>query len=64
VTALGAPSSSSPVSRRQALVAYLLFINGVIAEDAVMDQSSLPRVRMPARDRFVLDNRRGGPKVK
>jgi cytochrome c len=47
-----------------ALVAYLLFINGVIAEDAVMDQSSLPRVRMPARDRFVPDNRRGGREAK
>ena len=27
------------------LVAYLLFLNGVIAEDAVMDQSSLPKVQ-------------------
>ena len=42
------------------LVAYLLFLNGVIAEDAVMDQASLPKVMMPARDRFVPDNRRGG----
>jgi cytochrome c len=47
-----------------ALVAYLLFVNGVIPEDTVMDQSSLPRVRMPARDRFVPDNRRGGREVK
>jgi cytochrome c len=47
-----------------ALVAYLLFINEVIAEDAVMDQSSLPNVRMPARDRFVADTRRGGREVK
>ncbi len=47
-----------------ALVAYLLFLNGVIAEDAVMDQSSLPKVRMPARDRFVPDNRRGGRAVR
>jgi S-disulfanyl-L-cysteine oxidoreductase SoxD len=46
------------------LVAYLLFLNGVIAEDAIMDQSSLPKVRMPARDRFVPDNRRGGRVVK
>ena len=47
-----------------AVVAYLLFLNGVIAEDAVMDQSSLSKVRMPARDRFVPDNRRGGRNVK
>jgi cytochrome c len=46
------------------LVAYLLFLNGVIAEDAVVDRSSLPKVRMPARDRFVPDNRRGGRVVK
>jgi S-disulfanyl-L-cysteine oxidoreductase SoxD len=47
-----------------AVVAYLLFLNGVIAEDAVMDRSSLPEVRMPARERFVPDNRRGGREVK
>jgi cytochrome c len=47
-----------------ALVAYLLFVNGVIAEDTVIDESSLPKIRMPARDRFVLDNRRGGREVK
>jgi cytochrome c len=46
------------------VVAYLLFLNGVIAEDTVMDPSSLPKVRMPARDRFVPDNRRGGRAVK
>jgi cytochrome c len=43
------------------LVAYLLFLNKVITEDTVMDAKSLPQVRMPARDRFVPDNR---PKVK
>ncbi len=47
-----------------AVVAYLLFLNGVIAEGAVMDQSSLPKVRMPARERFVPDDRRGGRLVK
>ena len=46
------------------LVAYLLFLNNVIADDAVMDRSSLPKVHMPARDRFVPDNRRGGRAVK
>ena len=46
------------------LVAFLLFRNGVIAEDAVMDRRSLPKVAMPARDRFVEDNRDGGPVVK
>lgn len=46
------------------LVAYLLFLNGIVPEDAVMDQTSLPRVRMPARDKFVIDNRRGGKTIR
>lgn len=46
------------------LVAYLLFLNGIVTEDAVMDRASLPRVVMPARDRFVPDNRTGGKVVK
>jgi cytochrome c len=46
------------------LVAYLLFLNGVITEDAAMNQSSLPKVVMPGRDRFVPDNRTGGSSVK
>jgi cytochrome c len=46
------------------LVAYLLFLNNVIAEDAAMDQASLPKVVMPGRDHFIPDNRAGGPTVK
>jgi len=46
------------------LVAYLLFLNGVIPEGAVMNQASLPKVAMPARDHFVPDNRQGGPTVR
>jgi S-disulfanyl-L-cysteine oxidoreductase SoxD len=37
-----------------ALTAYLLNLNGIIAEDAVMDAKSLPLVRMPNRGNFVL----------
>ena len=36
-----------------ALTAFLLFRNGIIQEDDVMDATSLPKVRMPNRDRFV-----------
>lgn len=43
------------------LVAYLLFLNELIPADAVIDASSLPKVIMPAHDRFVPDPR-GGPK--
>jgi hypothetical protein len=46
------------------LVAYLLFLNGIVAEDAVIDASSLPKVVMPARDKFVPDDRTGGKRVK
>jgi cytochrome c len=47
-----------------ALVAWLLAKNGVIADDAVMSAETLPRVQMPARSRFVPDNRKGGSEVK
>ena len=43
------------------LVAYLLTLNELIAPDAVVDAASLPKVKMPARDRFVPDTR-GQPK--
>ena len=34
------------------LTAYLLFLNDVISEDEVLDQKSLPKVRMPIGDDF------------
>lgn len=37
-----------------ALTAYLLFKNGVIKEDEVMDQQSLPKVVMPGRHDFSM----------
>jgi len=43
-----------------ALTAYLLNLNELIPSDAVIDATSLPKVKMPARDRFVPDPR-GGP---
>lgn len=46
------------------LVAYLLHLNGIVPADAVVDAASLPKVRMPARDRFVIDDRIGGPTVR
>ena len=36
-----------------ALTAYLLYMNGVIAEDEVMDAQSLPQVEMPNRDAWA-----------
>lgn len=43
-----------------AVIAYLLYLNELVPEDAVMDAETLPQVEMPARDRFVVDDRRGG----
>jgi cytochrome c len=39
------------------LVAYLLSLNDLIAADAVIDATSLPKVAMPSHDRFVPDTR-------
>ena len=47
-----------------AVIAWLLARNGIVGEDAVLDAGSLPAVVMPARDRFVPDDRRGGPGVR
>jgi cytochrome c len=46
------------------LVAYILALNKIIPDDAVMSESTLAKIAMPARDRFVIDNRRGGNVVK
>jgi mono/diheme cytochrome c family protein len=42
------------------VVAFLLAENGIITREQVMDAKSLPLVKMPARDRFVMDDRKGG----
>ena len=47
-----------------ALVAYILNLNEIVGDDAVMDPETLPAVAMPARDRFVADDRQGGPEVR
>lgn len=40
-----------------AVSAYLLNLNGLIPENAVMDQKSLTQVKMPNREGFVIDDR-------
>ena len=40
-----------------AAVAYVLNLNGIIAENQVMNAASLPKVKMPNRDGFVADPR-------
>lgn len=46
------------------LTAYLLAANEVIPAGATLDSASLMVVRMPACDRFVRDDRRGGPEIR
>lgn len=47
-----------------ALTAWLLWKNKIIGRNAVMDAKSLPAVRMPARDRFVRDDRESSTTVR
>jgi len=48
-----------------ALTAFILFKNGVIKEDEVMDAQSLPKVKMPNRDHFALapEWKHGAPRL-
>lgn len=47
-------------SQVYAVIAYILYMNEIVPEDAVMDATTLPAVVMPARDKFVIDDRVGG----
>ena len=40
-----------------AVSAYLLNLNGIIPDNAVMDQNTLARVQMPNRNGFIVDDR-------
>ena len=57
------PGTLTP-NETYALTAYILALNKIVPEDAVMDQTTLPKVMMPSRDKFVMDNRKGGKVVK
>ena len=51
------------------MTAYLLYRNDIISEEAVMDAESLPRIRMPSHDDYVMpgtwtpETRRGFPSL-
>lgn len=51
-----APQSLSP-DDVYAVIAWLLYQNEIIAEDAVIDAQTLPQITMPNRDGFVPDPR-------
>ncbi len=46
------------------LTAYLLYLNELWDEGAILDRETLPQIVMPTRDRFVPDDRRGGPEIR
>ena len=46
------PGSLTP-NEVYSLVAFLLFENEIIAEDAIMNQTTLPLVQMPAEKHFI-----------
>ena len=54
------PGSLTP-NELYALTAWILAENGVIARDMILDSASLPGIKMPARDRFVRDDRLATP---
>lgn len=46
------------------LTAYLLSANKIIPAKTMLDSATLAAVKMPARDFFITDDRRGGHEVK
>ena len=58
-----APGTLTP-DQVYGLAAWILAKNEIIAEDTVMNAETLPAIVMPARNRFVPDDRRGGPEVR
>lgn len=60
---LSAPGSLSD-DDVYSLTAHLLVANEILPTGATLDSTSLMAVKMPAKDRFVRDNRRGGAEVK
>jgi mono/diheme cytochrome c family protein len=44
--------------------AYVLFLNGIVGEQDVLDQDSLPKISMPNRNGFVADPRPDVPRRK
>jgi S-disulfanyl-L-cysteine oxidoreductase SoxD len=48
---------SLTVDETYAITAYILYLNGIVEKDEVLNERSLPAIRMPNRDGFVGDPR-------
>lgn len=46
------------------LTAYILYANRLIDSATVIDASTLPRIKMPAQELFVVDDRTDGPVIR
>ena len=46
------------------VVGAMLFFNDLLPEDAVVDSATVAEIIMPARDRFIPDDRTGGPIIR
>jgi mono/diheme cytochrome c family protein len=46
------------------ITAYLLNANKIIKPEVVLNAQNLPKVIMPAKKLFIMDDRKGGPEVK
>ncbi|WP_437917906.1 c-type cytochrome [Sphingobacterium sp. LRF_L2] len=46
------------------ITAYLLYLNGITKADDPINEKTLPEVEMPAKKRYVLDDRRGGNEIR
>jgi cytochrome c len=49
---LNAPQSLTP-NQVYAVSAYVLFLNGIVSQDATLDTDALAKIKMPNRDGFV-----------
>jgi mono/diheme cytochrome c family protein len=57
------PSTLTPDEIYSA-TAYVLFLNGIVSEQDVLNETTLPKVQMPNRNGFVADPRPDVPKKK
>ena len=55
-----ATPGSLPPDDVYSVVSFILVQNGIVDSTLVIDAKSLPQVKMPSRDRFVRDDRKGG----
>jgi len=51
-----APGSLNP-DEIYSVIAWLLFQNGIVKDDAVIDARTLPQIQMPNRNGFIPDPR-------